>query len=70
MSKVQSTRSTFHYGSIKISIGESNNKRRSWSTFHYGSIKIGSLANKIMDVQESTFHYGSIKMSLKLLIEV
>ena len=35
--------STFHYGSIKISLTYKNRHNFSQSTFHYGSIKIESV---------------------------
>ena len=54
--------STFHYGSIKISLKEIFDINVTVSTFHYGSIKIKA-SEVLFDVMyKSTFHYGSIKI--------
>ena len=54
--------STFHYGSIKISVLLNPMLTIPTSTFHYGSIKILYDATYRVKQLQSTFHYGSIKI--------
>ena len=60
--KLGTSKSTFHYGSIKIFNQHFISISRRKSTFHYGSIKIKRFKILKIYLIKSTFHYGSIKI--------
>ena len=64
------SKSTFHYGSIKMVSLQRKQLDFIISTFHYGSIKIYIKPQVEELLCRSTFHYGSIKIDIKALREI